>query len=330
MASVSKLPSGKYRARISYKAGDKYKVKCFTADTKKEVLRAAALFVPANNITTIGGMIEDYINTKKAVLSPSTVKAYLSMARTLKTRYTPFWSLTEVSQKDAQTLANQFSPKTARNIIGLVSSAVKFAGGSFPAVTFPRWELRSDFIPRESDISLLLQEVKGTKMELPVLLGIMGLRRSEAVAVTPDDLDGNMLHIHEAVVIAPDNSFVRKETKTRGSDRWILLPDNVADLLRQGAIELSVNSIGKRFSQIVKRLGLTMRYHDLRHFFASYCHNVLKLSDAQVSRLGGWAPNSSALRRHYVHSMRDDEVNQLVSSAFFDTVFDTATKKPPV
>ena len=330
MASVRKLPSGKYRARISYKAGDKYKVKCFTADTKKEVLRAAALFVPANNITTIGGMIEDYINTKKAVLSPSTVKAYLSMARTLKTRYAPFWSLTEVSQKDAQTLANQFSPKTARNIIGLVSSAVKFAGGSFPAVTFPRWGLRSDFIPRESDISILLQEVKGTKMELPVLLGIMGLRRSEAVAVTPEDLDGNMLHIHEAVVIAPDNSFVRKETKTRGSDRWILLPDNVADLLRQGAVELSVNSIGKRFSQIVKRLGLTMRYHDLRHFFASYCHNVLKLSDAQVSRLGGWAPNSSALRRHYVHSMRDDEVNQLVSSAFFDTVFDTATKKPPV
>lgn len=325
MASIEKLPSGKFRARVTYKTPTGFRQKSFTADTRKEAVRLAALFKPTKSTGTIGEMVETYIEVKKAVLSPSTVKAYLSMARTIKTRHAALWRLTEVSQAQAQALANEYSPKTARNMIGLLSSAVKFAGGSFPTVTFPRWELRSDFIPREEDIQQILSAVRGTKMELPVLLGMMGLRRSEVVAVTPADLDGNLLHIHEAIVIGIDGP-VRKGTKTRLSTRAIILPDEIADLLRKGPVELSINSIGKRFAKVTKDLGLTVRFHDLRHYFASYCHNVLQLPDAAIQKLGGWAPNSSALRRHYVHSMRDDETAQLVAASFSATISATPKK----
>ena len=320
MASVRKLPSGKWQARASYKdAAGKYREKSFTADTRRDALRIADLYEPRPGAGKVGEMIETYIEAKEAVLSPSTIRAYISMANTIKTRHAAFWSLATVSQRDAQRLANQFSPKTARNVIGLVSSAVKFCGGTFPPVTFPRWELDNAFVPDEKDLGKILSEVKGTKMELPVLLGMMGLRRSEVCAVTPDDLEGNVLHIHEAVVIAPDGSFVRKGTKTAGSDRYITLPDQVADLLREGPVTLSLNSIGKRFSQITKKLGITMRFHDLRAYFASYCHNVLHLSNAQVMRLGGWSTDK-ALVRHYRHSMHDEETAALVATAFSEQI----------
>ena len=54
------------------------------------------------------------------------------------------------------------------------------------------------------------------------------------------------------------------------------------------------------------------RLHDLRHFFVSYCHNVLKLSDAQIQTITGHK-TSVVLRNNYLHSMNDDQTGQLVS-----------------
>lgn len=326
MATTRKLPSGKWQARVSYKDGDRYREKSFTAETKKDALRAAALFLPTKDTDTIGQMIDTYIDAKKAVLSPSTIKGYISMARTIKTRYASLCERTEVSQFDAQRIASHFSPKTARNVLGFLASAVKFSGGMFPSVTFPRWDLRSDFVPREEDVELIVKEVEGTKMELPVLLGMMGLRRSEAAAVTPEDLEGNVLHIHEAVVIGPDNRQIRKETKTRGSVRTIVVPDRIADLLRQGPVELSLNSIGKRFALITNKLGITMRFHDLRHYFVSYCHNILRIPDAQIMRLGGWSTDA-VMKRHYRQSMHDEEISKQVASAFSGMISGTKKRK---
>lgn len=321
MASVEKLPSGKYRARITYKTSTGWRQKSFTADTKKAAVLLAAMFVPSTGSGTVGEMIEDYIRVRGAVLSPSTVKGYKSIAKTLRTRYAAFWGLTEVSQASAQAVANSFSPKYARNVMGLVSAAVRFSGGSFPSVSFPRWELNSDFIPREEDIQRIVQEVSGTEMEVPVALGILGLRRSEIVGLSSDDLDGCRLHIHTVKVYGSDNKLHEKGTKTALSDRFIILPDIIAQKITvQGFVtNLTSHAISGRFSRLVKRLGVSMRFHDLRHYFASYCHNVLKLPDAAIQKLGGWAPNSSALRRHYVHSMRDDETARLVASSFSAT-----------
>lgn len=329
MASVEKLPSGKYRARVTYKVGGSWRQKSFTAETKKAALREAALFAPAKYDGTVGQMLDQYISAKEAVLSPSTVAGYRSLARTLKTRHAAFCGLTEVSEKAAQQVANSFSPKTSRNIIALVSSAVRFAGGSFPRVSFARWELRSDFIPREDDVQRIVQEVSGTDMEIPVALGIMGLRRSEILGLSLDDLDGDLLHIHQAVVLGADNRPHQKDPKTPGSDRVIAIPSALADRIReQGHVtDLTGHAITNRFKRLAARLGISIRFHDLRHYFVSYCHNILRLSDAQIQALGGWSTNS-VLRRHYLHSMQNEETARLVASAFSATISATKTKKP--
>lgn len=50
----------------------------------------------------------------------------------------------------------------------------------------------------------------------------------------------------------------------------------------------------------------------VRHFFVSYCHNVLHLSDAQIQTITGHK-TSVVLRNNYLHSMNDDQTGQLVS-----------------
>lgn len=312
--TVDKLPSGSWRARVAVKKNGKWTQVSFIAGTRKEVERKAANF--SGVVTgTIGEMIETYIDAKNDVLSPATIRGYKSIERTLRTRHSELWRLSEVSPADAQALANEYSAKTARNVIGLITTACKFSGYAFPEVTFKRWELKTDYIPDEKDISKLIKAVTGTKMELPVLLGLMGLRRSEVVAVMPEDLDGNRLHIHSAIVLDADDNKVRKGTKTRGSDRVITLPKYTADLLRQGPVQLSINSIGKRFDKIKEKIGVSMRFHDLRHFFVSYCHNVLRLTDAQIMKLGGYSTDA-VMKRHYRQSMHDDKVADKVARAF--------------
>ena len=324
MASVQKLKSGKYRARVSYKVGDRYKQKSFTADTKKEVLRAAALFSPPKN-GSIGQMIDTYIDAKKAVLSPSTIKAYISMSRTIKSRYAALRARTEVSQFDAQRIASDLSPKTARNVLGFLSSALRFAGVPFPKVTIPRWELRSDFVPREEDMQALIRDVAGTEMEIPIALGMMGLRRSEIVGLSIDDLTGEMLHIHSAVVYDTENRAVEKVTKTARSDRVIAIPADLARKIReQGYItNLTLHAISSRFSRIVKRLGISMRFHDLRHYFVSYCHNVLRLPEAHILRLGGFSTDA-VMKIHYRQTMHDEEISRQVANAFSGAFLDTS------
>ena len=327
MPSVRKLPSGRYQARIAYKVDGRFRQKSFTGDTKREALRKAVSFVPVNKVGTVGDAVTSYIAVKEAVLSPSTVRAYTSMARSIKTRYAAFCALTEVSQEAAQGLvakmiADGASPKAIKNRIGLISSAVKFSGGQFPRVTLPKVSLRTDFIPSEEMMQRITAEVAGTKMEIPVALGMLGLRRSEICGLSPSDLEGNVLHIHAALVMGPDKAHHKKATKTAQSDRFVMLPDALADKMRGWECDMSPMAVTHAFRKVTARLGISCRFHDLRHFFVSYCHNILRLTDAQIMRLGGWA-SDSIMKRHYLQSMQDEAAARKVADAFSGMIFGT-------
>lgn len=323
MASVRKLPSGNYQGRANWidETGKRHR-KSFTAETRRQALRLAEDYeATTHSSTTIGAALDAYVRSRAPLLSPSTVRSYLSVASNTKTRYAAFCGLTEPSEKQAQDLITEMladgaSPKAIKNRIGLLSAAVRYAGGTFPRVTLPKITLRSDFIPSEADIQRITAAVAGSEMEIPVALGILGLRRSEIVGLSLADLEGCQLHIHAAKVYGSDNKMHLKTTKTDKSDRFIVLPEHLADLIRaQGHITtLTSHAISGRFSRLVNRLGISMRFHDLRHFFVSYCHNVLHLSDAQIMKLGGWS-SDHIMKRHYLQSMHDTETAELVAAS---------------
>ena len=58
-----------------------------------------------------------------------------------------------------------------------------------------------------------------------------------------------------------------------------------------------------------KRLGIELfPFHKLRHFFASYMHN-LGYTDKQIQEFGGWK-TTETVRNVYQHAMEMDKVKE--------------------
>ena len=332
MAYVEKLPSGKYRGVATWKdMYGKKKRKSFTDESEKKALRKAERYEEDRRAlqptgTTLAQALDAYINSLRPVLSPSTLKGYKSAADSLTRNHPRLCSCTELPRELSQALVNELlgrglSPKTVHNYIGVVSAACKYSGIPYQSPKLPQWILQDSYAPTEEDVKRILAEVKGTPMEIPITLGIFGLRRSEISGLSADDLDGNLLHIHAARVYGEDGLALKKTTKTRLSTRTIQITDHLADLIREaGSVDMTPAAISSAFRRITRRLGIEMPFKTLRSFFASYCHGVLHLSDAQIQQLGGWS-KSMVMRRHYIKSMENQAAADAVTAAvntFFD------------
>lgn len=314
---IRRLPSGNYNARVYIGIIDgKKKWKSITAPDKPTIRRLIAEYeanVPdPDAVPMLCDAVHAYIEAKIAVLSPYSIRGYQNIETVLKRL--PVAAMACDSGAPAfQSIINQLvvdgkSPKTVRNYAGLIVSAVKFAGYPAPDLTLPQKKKTDIFIPDENMMRDVLAAAKDTDLEVPIALGMLGLRRGEVCAVTAADLKGNQLHIGKAAVqIAGEVST--KSPKTFESDRTIQIPPAIASRIRKtgSATELSPSMLSDRFFAFLRKNGFPhFRFHDLRHFFASYAHNILKLSDAQIQHLGGWKTDS-VMKRVYIQSMKDDE-----------------------
>ena len=148
MAKAKKLPSGSWRCLVyshsvpvldeKGKPKEKRIYESFTSDDpspagRRDVELRAAEFA-ANKIPisgthsyTVGEAIEQYLQTKGAVLSPSTFRLYKSYQK----NYFSFFESTklrDLKNEDVQLWISQLSPnhapKTVRNIYGLLTAVV--------------------------------------------------------------------------------------------------------------------------------------------------------------------------------------------------------------
>jgi integrase len=100
---------------------------------------------------------------------------------------------------------------------------------------------------------------------------------------------------------------IEKAPKNDSSDRYVVLPDTVADKIReQGYIcNISVKALSKRFSEFLKRAGIEhFRFHDLRHAFVSIAH-AANVPDAYIMARGGWS-TSYTVNNVYRHVLDSD------------------------
>lgn len=309
---VTKTKSGKYYARVEIAPGPdgKRRWKSITANTKTDVRYIAAQYT-ANEIDVsplLTDAVEQYISAKSAVLSPYTVKGYKNILKQLKAAKIGKIRA-DMTRRDAQLIVNAFrgmSQKTIKNRMGLISAAVAFAGYQMPPVTYPQKIKKEFHVPTEKEIQTIVNASKGTELEIPIALGLMGLRRGEICALTALDIKNGKAHVHAAAVDLGGEVTV-KEPKTYDSDRWVQLPDYVAKMIRrQGYVtKLTPQGLSRKFARFLDKQNVQhFRFHDLRHFFASYCHNVLGLSDAQIQKLGGWRTDH-VMKQIYIGSMRD-------------------------
>ena len=193
---------------------------------------------------------------------------------------------------------------------------IKFYGGDIRSPKLPQKEVKELYIPSEEDVRHILNEVKGTKYEIAFLLSALGLRRSEICALTVDDLNGNILTVNKALVQDEDKNWVIKQTKTTSSTRTVLLPDYLVNLINeQGVIyEGFPGQIYKRMTDIQKKLGIPhFSLHKMRHFFASYMHQ-LGMSDKQIQEAGGWKTDG-IMKTVYQHAMNMNEAKQKMADS---------------
>lgn len=321
MPKIEKLPSGSYRIRITTTVGGRRQVKSFIGPNRTDLLRSVRLWEQEQNRPdTITDLIEAYIEAKSRVLSPATIRGYISSFNSIKRDLGAFCELPaeEIDSRTFQKAINSLkqSPKTIKNFHGLITSALIYADIDPPRVSLPKGRKPVYHVPTEHELRQILNAARGTRLYIPLQLAVLGLRRGEICALSAPDLEGNRLHIHHSMVKTPDLDWIIKEPKTEASDRYIYIPEQLAEQLRaEGFPKMNPSQLSNAFNKFLIRNDFDhMRFHDMRHFFASYCHNVLKLSSAQIQKLGGWETDS-VLKNNYIQSMEDELANNQVINA---------------
>lgn len=313
-----KLPSGSWFIQLRL-GGASYSI---TEPTEKKCIQKAQLLKASymadrdvskkmdRSIQTLEDLLAEYINAKQAILSPSTVRGYEAIKRTRFQAY-----MNQAPEKiNWQRMVNDESrlcgPKTLRNAWVLVAAAIEHTGREKPKIALP--QIVSDEHPylTAEQIPDFLTAIKGAPFELPALLGLHGLRRSEMMAISWDDVSENTINIRGAAVIGRSGALVRKkENKNRSSRRTvpIMIPrlrellDSVPNQKRIGPLlTCHPNSIYKAINSACEKAGLPLiGTHGLRHSFASLAHS-LGIPEAECMALGGWSdPNT--MRKIYLH-----------------------------
>lgn len=315
MATIMKLPSGKYRIRKIYK-GKRYEKVVPKKPTGKEAERLMWNLID-QKVDIVSDSFRNcsakYIEAKSHVLSPSTIVGYQSIIRNLPDYFLSM-SISNITEQTLQALVNDYSvshsPKSTRNLSGFVSAVLRFNGVKDMSVLLPRKEKPAFTLPEDEDVKKILNYIKGSKYELPIWLACYGLRRSEIAALTKDSLDGNVLTIREAVVINPENKYVTKDTKTDDSTRTIIVSPYICELIQKSEGEKLYNGyigqINKYLQRTEEKLGIkNFSLHKLRHYFAATGLEIMP--ELYVCEAGGWKPGSPIMKQVYAYTKAKKE-----------------------
>lgn len=314
MPKIKKLPSGNYNALVfSHIENGKRKYKSFTAHTKREVELKVAEYKNnrqgyyKSNIR-LSEAIQGYIQAKTAVLSPSTIRGYIGMQKRYFDRmgHERLENLTnEKIQRFISDLSVKVSPKTVRNVYGFLMSVINFYMPSISfRITLPPLHRTITTAPSDEDIQSLFREAQ-PQLQLCIALAAFGsLRRGEICGLKYKDIKDNTVFVHSDMVKDVNSQWILKDMpKTSDSIRVVTLPDAIIKMLGTGnpddfIITWTPDSITKRFIDLRKKLNIDIRFHDLRHYFASI-GAVLQIPQSFLKDFGGWGENSKIMSSIY-------------------------------
>lgn len=329
-----KLPSGNWRVRVEIKTEGKRRWKSFTAPTRKEAEYLAAQYAYTQKEQnrpqdmTIGGAMDAFIDARTAVLSPSTIRGYRQIRRCYFQDIAGM-KLRDITnayiQREVNTIARTCSPKTVRNACALLTAALGAYHPDFTVrVDLPRKIKQEIAIPSKEDVQRLLTAAQGTPLESAILLAAgYGLRRGEISALRYEDIDSKALTVSVTKSYAQDdhNEWKLKSPKSYAGTRTISVSVNLIERLMHNQIDpfrvypFHPEHITKHFERLCKRLGITCRFHDLRHYNASIMLALNVPDKYAMERLGQSTPGM--IKAVYQHIMSDkrQEVGALVNSA---------------
>lgn len=312
--------------------GTLYK-KSFTAPTARQAQADALAWQteskdkrnPTN--ATLYDAVNSYIDINRNVFSPATIRGYMTILRNhlgdignLKVSAIT----TNILQEKVNSLSKTKSPKTVKNVFYLIIPAIHHVDKhkTFDDINLPgEGRLKpKPFVKKalqHSEAKEIFNKLNGNSIEVPVLLAAwLGLRRSEVLALTWDDVDfdNKILYINKAYVPDEYNKFVIKGVKA-GESREVSIPVYILDKLKgmeqgKGRIfsDIPPSRLSEGFPKLCESiLGKPYNFHDLRKTMATY-GLALGIDQAIIMSIGGWK-SPQTLRKFY-QVILDEDRNQ--------------------
>lgn len=341
MAKAKKLPSGNWRVQlfVGYDANGKRKYESYTAPTAAEanILANTRKYELERGIKkdrtpedmTVGEAIDKYISDRDGILKPKTIREYKGYRRNYAQNImnVRLKNLSEsIIQREINRESKRLSPKSIHNIYALLKASIKSA---VPDMNFniklPQ-KIKNEFkIPTNEQLLKLFEAVEGKRLEIPVIIAATcGLRRGEiAVLDLSEDVDynNNTINVNKAMSNNDKSEWVVDTTKTYDSTRIVDAPAWVIEKLKvardSGYKNMNPAHITSAFSRTCEKLGLDIRFHDLRHYYASLMLSLGVPDKYAMARMGHSTPNM--LKTVYQHIMDDKnrEVTEKING-FFD------------
>ena len=352
MATAKKTASGNWRVQVfvgNTEEGKKKK-KSFTAPTKREAERLAMEYVlemqsvaaseqsryvarqsyaetsvstegvkSCQSVTrpsriTVGQALRDYINLKRNVLSPATIRGYENI---VKNR---LQSVMDIDMHELDSIAMQrainedaakMGMKSIRESRNLVVTALKMYGVRPDLnVTLPAKEPKIKDLPTAEQV---IKMIRGTDIELPCMLALwLSLRISEVRGLQFRDLKDGVLTIRRSRLYLGGEDVLRGVNKTYNSTRRLTLPAYLIELIEavpheseeDFIVPMNYQFIRKHLQRLAEKNGYTLTFHDLRHLNASVML-MLGIPDKYAMERGGWStPNT--LKAVYQHTFSEE------------------------
>ena len=317
---AKQLPSGSwfYRVRINGKDIP------ITRPTKKEA-EAEAMAVKYGIIEardkplgkkTLREAVSEYITDREDFLSPSTIEGYEKFKRNT------FQSMMErnifsVSDEQWQAAVKAEkklgrSPKYIKNAWMFMAAAIEHAGAKRPEVMlYPEEHPERAYLTHE-EIDIFVEAIRGKPVEIPALLCLSSLRRSEMLALKWEnvDLKNQVIYVRGATVRGKKGLVDKQQNKTDKSRRAVPIIPPLLDAMQEvdhtgNVCKMGGDTVLKQVKKICRESGITVvDLHGLRHSFASLAYH-LGIPEMIAAEIGGWE-DLSTMHKIYTHIAQSD------------------------
>lgn len=327
MAKAKKLPSGNWRVQATAHG----QTKSFTGSDRKMVEAEAAQWqagmTEAPSELTLGKAYERYIESKSKVLSPATIRKYKTMQRTYfqdLMSYRIDKIKDEMIQRAVNEIAAEHSPKTVRNIYGLLTAVLSVYRPQYrPNIRLPQKVKTEIYVPTKAEVKATLEAAKDTGYYTAILLGACcGMRAGEICALTSDDIHDGKIHVKQSLVCDDTGKWRTKPPKSFSGDRNIEIPETVKNALEgiQGKIvPYNPHSLSVGFRRILIRNNLPLfRFHDLRHFYVSELFDMGLPEKYIIAQVGHSSASITKAVYDHINSERQSKYAADIANHFSD------------
>lgn len=286
--------------------------------------------------------IEKWLELNKERLSPSTFALYRTYQ---KIHFEPFFGRFKLGQLNEIHIRQFMNDKLNKEKGNLSQSSVRRMMSALkkiledamkhksPAkdVKLPQEEKYTPKVLSEKEMQIIHDAVKGTRDEPIVLIAAWcGLRRGEIFALKWNDIDwdNGRLRVDESYAITENNSYVDKRPKSENGIREVIVPEYLLGLLdemrKKNGVVVSIGKKKKKqnedhrifnirpssyssyFAEMVRLKELPkIRFHDLRHYHASWLYARGVPDQYAAQRLGH---DIQILKSIYQHLGLDKQV----------------------